>query len=231
MTTRSRRLSALLLAVVVGACADSSVTAPEFDGPGIQGPLMTIVTDPLDPNTQTHTFDDLPLNCVFNVSIPNPYEGLTFETSPIFAACETPNGTTGLIPADEPNFGVITEIFIDLPAPATEVSLDVFDYFADRDLTLNAYDGSGVLVGSASDPTDQAWVTLRVSGDIHRLGIATDQGNTYLDDLSITYAEGGEGGEGGDLDKDGCKDGGWEAHGFRNQGQCVRFVETGKDSR
>jgi hypothetical protein len=31
--------------------------------------------------------------------------------------------------------------------------------------------------------------------------------------------------------KDDCKDGGWEAYGFKNQGQCIRFVETGKDSR
>lgn len=29
--------------------------------------------------------------------------------------------------------------------------------------------------------------------------------------------------------KDACKNGGWEALGFRNQGQCVRCVETGKD--
>jgi len=28
-----------------------------------------------------------------------------------------------------------------------------------------------------------------------------------------------------------CKKGGWEDFGFKNQGQCVRFVETGKDSR
>lgn len=28
-----------------------------------------------------------------------------------------------------------------------------------------------------------------------------------------------------------CKKGGWQAYGFRNQGQCVRFVQTGKDSR
>ena len=28
-----------------------------------------------------------------------------------------------------------------------------------------------------------------------------------------------------------CKNGGWEGLGFRNQGQCVRYVETGKDSR
>lgn len=33
------------------------------------------------------------------------------------------------------------------------------------------------------------------------------------------------------VDKQDCKDGGWEQFGFRNQGQCVRFVETGKDSR
>ena len=28
-----------------------------------------------------------------------------------------------------------------------------------------------------------------------------------------------------------CKDGGWEEAGFRNQGQCIRFVNTGQDSR
>lgn len=30
---------------------------------------------------------------------------------------------------------------------------------------------------------------------------------------------------------DQCKNGAWEALGFKNQGQCVRYVETGKDSR
>jgi len=28
-----------------------------------------------------------------------------------------------------------------------------------------------------------------------------------------------------------CKQGGWEAFGFKNEGQCIRFVETGKDNR
>lgn len=28
-----------------------------------------------------------------------------------------------------------------------------------------------------------------------------------------------------------CKKGGWADYGFKNQGQCVRFVATGKDSR
>lgn len=31
--------------------------------------------------------------------------------------------------------------------------------------------------------------------------------------------------------KDDCKKDGWLLYGFDNQGQCVRFVETGKDSR
>ena len=30
---------------------------------------------------------------------------------------------------------------------------------------------------------------------------------------------------------DDCKDGGWMAYGFQNQGQCIAFVETGHDSR
>jgi hypothetical protein len=33
------------------------------------------------------------------------------------------------------------------------------------------------------------------------------------------------------LNKESCKNGGWQSLGFRNQGQCVRWVQTGKDSR
>lgn len=32
-------------------------------------------------------------------------------------------------------------------------------------------------------------------------------------------------------DRDECRNGGWEAFGFRNQGQCIRFVNTGIDTR
>lgn len=31
--------------------------------------------------------------------------------------------------------------------------------------------------------------------------------------------------------KDACKRGGWADYGFRNQGQCIRYVNTGMDSR
>ena len=30
---------------------------------------------------------------------------------------------------------------------------------------------------------------------------------------------------------DDCKNGGWMDYGFRNQGLCIQFVNTGKDSR
>jgi hypothetical protein len=31
--------------------------------------------------------------------------------------------------------------------------------------------------------------------------------------------------------KEDCKNGGWKNYGFKNQGQCIRFVETGQDNR
>ena len=31
--------------------------------------------------------------------------------------------------------------------------------------------------------------------------------------------------------KDECKKGGWATYGFRNQGLCIQFVNTGRDSR
>jgi len=45
----------------------------------------------------------------------------------------------------------------------------------------------------------------------------------FMAELTALYA--------GPQAKDDCKNGGWEKYGFKNQGQCVRYVETGKDSR
>jgi hypothetical protein len=106
--------------------------------------------------------------------------------------------------------------------------VDIYDVNPASDLTLNAYDGSGNLVDSASSSTKNAWVTLSVVGDIQRIGIASDQGNTFIDNLTITSAPAAASDP---TDAHQCKGGGWLGFGFKNQGQCVRFVETGKDSR
>lgn len=47
--------------------------------------------------------------------------------------------------------------------------------------------------------------------------------NTNIDGVVYTYDN--------PTDKDECKQGGWEDFGFRNQGQCIRYVNTGQDSR
>jgi hypothetical protein len=36
---------------------------------------------------------------------------------------------------------------------------------------------------------------------------------------------------GGPTTKQDCMKGGWQSFGFSNQGQCIRYIETGKDSR
>ena len=46
-----------------------------------------------------------------------------------------------------------------------------------------------------------------------------------------SYAAHWSAGLGDPEDKNECKKGGWEAFGFRNQGLCIQFVNTGKDSR
>lgn len=49
-------------------------------------------------------------------------------------------------------------------------------------------------------------------------------------ELDLTDGDGDEDGE-DPTTKDDCKNGGWKDYGFRNQGQCIKFVNTGKDSR
>lgn len=92
------------------------------------------------------------------------------------------------------------------------------------------------------DETDQTY-NFFINGELVHTGDAAGDGDvTYFNDIILnSYNYGLEGGSdyqahwhGGVFDpveKDECKAGGWEAFGFKNQGQCVRFVNTGKDSR
>jgi hypothetical protein len=229
------RLIGLMLVAAVSACGNSQVTAPNAALPNPVNPVRAsnVVVDPLDSLTVTHTFDEIYPGCNLGDTIPNPYEGLSIESTPYYAACTSPNGTVAILPSNPTTFGSITEVFWDLPRAAVSASVDIYDVnWSPEDLTLNAYDGSGNLVASASSSTKNAWVTLTVKGDIQRLGIASDQGYTYMDNLTITSAPTGTVQTAHDPpDRDACKSGGWRGFGFRNQGQCIRFVETGKDSR
>lgn len=61
-------------------------------------------------------------------------------------------------------------------------------------------------------------------------GTTFDGGLTLTGTFTVDLPE-GPGGPGDPVTKDDCKDGGWAAYGFENQGQCIAFVETGHDSR
>ena len=65
-----------------------------------------------------------------------------------------------------------------------------------------------------------AWDHFVGNADAFGIGVS---GNTTTYDFELLAPN--------PSNKDQCKNGGWQMYGFRNQGQCVRFVEAGKDTR
>jgi hypothetical protein len=105
------------------------------------------------------------------------------------------------------NYGEWVTLSIELDADAEE-----YKYFINGDL-----------VGSAT------------SGSNHIREVFLNSYNYGEDTFptlnSNSYAAHWHGGLAGPTDKNECKKGGFAAFGFSNQGQCIRFVNTGQDSR
>lgn len=81
---------------------------------------------------------------------------------------------------------------------------------------------------SGSDWTEVTLPPLPAGATGWVLNALTPSGDVWFDDL--TYS-GPPPVTNDPTTKDQCKKGGFADFGFRNQGQCIRFVETGKDSR
>jgi len=90
---------------------------------------------------------------------------------------------------------------------------------------LNLFDENGALIWTATRNTTDDIATT-VGGNRYAWFSHIDAANGIEVDNHSLYqvADAPE-------TKMDCKKGGWEAFGFRNQGQCIRFVNTGKDSR
>jgi hypothetical protein len=94
-------------------------------------------------------------------------------------------------------------------------------------------DGMGATSGTVTYVYDGPDGTIGHAGIVFdntsNRGVATITEVT-IGDYTLDVSDDGE-----DADdpttKDDCKNGGWEDYGFRNQGQCIRFVNTGQDSR
>ncbi|HSW31768.1 MAG TPA: hypothetical protein VLH75_19955 [Longimicrobiales bacterium] len=86
---------------------------------------------------------------------------------------------------------------------------------------------AGNLVASSSSvalqPTMQ-WVPSGHNGPVDQVVLRIPNGYWWVMD-DVTF------GPPNPTTKDDCKDGGWAQYGFRNQGLCVSYVETGKDTR
>jgi hypothetical protein len=121
---------------------------------------------------------------------------------PAYTACVPGWQSTGNL-ADDTDF-----------VDATQLGGLFYDSWLNVRTTYGAFDVLGVSIA-----TDGSWNAAATLGD----GEQTVQvDNVEINDTLYTF----------ELEsKDQCKNGGWEDFGFRNQGQCVRFVETGKDSR
>jgi len=93
-------------------------------------------------------------------------------------------------------------------------------------------DGSTVSVTFTTDGTE-GFQTFTFDGFTDLISLSWDQVPPYhqFDNINLTIGTADPQPKAGTEDKAACKKGGWRELGFRNQGQCVRFSETGKDSR
>lgn len=209
--------------------------------------------DPLDTpgdSVVVYTFDDLRVNCGWNVTTSGLYADLVFPSLAYMSPCNTPNGTIGLVPSREGVAGLL-EVRVQLPALASAVSVEAFLYSVGETPTLIAYDVDGNEIGRTSDALLNAWVTLEVlagESPISEIGLLMPQLRVYLDNIIVTRAAPDPGtlpepepdvqpepqSEPTPPDpvlRGHCMNGGFEDFGFDNQGQCVSFLRTGRDSR
>jgi hypothetical protein len=151
--------------------------------------------------------------------------------------------TAGTCTAGSPRFQIRVvdpvlgprNIFVYLGPPPTYSPCPTPDYVNTGDLLegVNPIDTSQLTGGTFYDPYAAALLKYG-SYIVTRVSLVVDPGygqvvrfdNTVVDETLYTYDEPQNAGE--------CKDGGWQSltrpdgTGFRNQGDCVQFVNTGK---
>ncbi len=132
--------------------------------------------------------------------------------------------------------GVLTVTFVGPTSGLPATVADVGVYLSDTEFSVGvqALDKDGAELFSCANVFfgcpevvggfNRARILLFPGPGIAQLKLIDSGGDGHIvDDLTFDYDTPGN--------KDDCKKGGWVLYGFRNQGQCIRFVNTGKDSR
>lgn len=140
------------------------------------------------------------------------------------------NRTNGWAHVDQLSQGIGTT---DLQFISTRNFYSCFEYRTDGDTTQIISENGGVNYNTNVTDGLYPYFCQKNNSSTH-----TIQANAYVEVRMVFGAETDERFDWTRFDvlsdaktKEDCKDGGWEQYGFKNQGQCVRFVETGKDSR
>jgi len=221
-----RRVTFLLALVALAACGESP-TQPTLDVP------VSLAIVPVGGGLMAETFDLADgSGCEFYPpgTFATP-EGLTFTTftgtvrsGPAHSGSCAFEGFSLDLQNAPGSDAVWTSVWI-LPTvdPAwadPTIPVDIFLYGPFTATTVDVpVDGWSELV-LPTGPTVTGWSIASLFGAVY-------------DDLTYGVPAADPEGEPGEdpVTRDDCEKGGWQAFGFRNQGQCVRFVETGKDSR
>jgi hypothetical protein len=111
---------------------------------------------------------------------------------------------------DQTGWYTFRHIFQDNGSGVLQVAMEVLDS-----------DGNVLHTWILSDPTDIIGST--VGGNRYGWFVTSDFDPLAIDNSELVGSS--------PQSKDDCKKGSYETFGFRNQGQCIRFVNTGQDSR
>lgn len=121
---------------------------------------------------------------------------------------------------------------VNVPTDGTAATISVGPFASDTTVSWNVFGGGE---RAYDQPLWNGYGTPSFSSDIS--AYAADQGGyswviAGVDDPNpfVNWNEVTVPGCAPEVKSD-CKNGGWEAFGFRNQGLCIQYVNTGKDSR
>jgi hypothetical protein len=148
-----------------------------------------------------------------------PYPGTFTETLSITFSHEIGLGAWGPPGSLTANFEIISG---DTTVTGTKTSTDVSGICETGGLPVTS-----ILIGHAQGPYDATIATPQGAFSDHGTAV-TDLSNSFTSPTTITFAF-DEAFASEPTSKDQCKEGGWRNFPqFKNQGNCVKFVQTGK---